>query len=387
MTRQESTPDTTRTRGMGTSATTSRTTRTSSLAATAAALVLALAALQPAAARGEAIMKVNDDVWVRFGLQLNGWADWTQSNTTGGYAENLFLRRDRFLITGSVAPGVTFYFQTDDPNLGKAPKSLNTGFIVQDAWMEWKIADAFALDAGQFIVPFSRNSLQGTLSYLTMDISPTSTLIINANPADAARDTGIEAKGYLVDGGHLEYRFALTQGVRESGSRNAFRDTVFLQYDVFETERGYVFHGTNLGTKKILALSAGYDGQDSYHAYNADVFTTIPIAGGNEIAGQVQASHYDGESFLVAPARQNDLLVELAYFAAALKVQPFAKFEEQRFSADILHRADQTRWGAGMHYYLHGLNLKLSGQYLRVLARSPFKSSNEMTLGMQVWYS
>jgi hypothetical protein len=350
------------------------------------ATLAALAAMAPAAAEAQAILRVDDDVWFRFGLQLNGWADWTQSAATGGYAQNLFLRRDRFQVTGSVAPGVTFYFQTDDPNLGKAPKALATGFIIQDAWMEWKLADAFALDAGQFIVPFSRNGLQGTLSYLTMDISPTSTIIINANPADAARDTGVEAKGYLVDGGHLEYRVALTQGVREAGSRNAFRDTVYLQYDVFETERGYVYHGTNLGKRKILALSAGYDGQDSYHAYNADVFTTIPVAGGDEAAGQVQWSHYDGESFLAAPARQNDYLVEMAYFVSPAKLQPFAKFEEQRFDAANLHKADQTRWGAGMHYYLHGLNLKLSGQYLRVLTESPFKNANEVTLGMQVWY-
>src|ERR1700724_1291776 len=179
----------------------------------ATALAAALAALAPAAARAQAILKVNDDVWRRLALQLNGQADWTQGAATGVCAQNLFLRRDRFLVTGSVAPGVTLYFQTDDVNLGKAPKALATGFVIQDAWMEWKLADAFALDAGQFIVPWSRNSLQGTLSYLTMDISPTSTIIINPNPADAARDTGVEAKGSLADGGRLEYRGAVTQGV------------------------------------------------------------------------------------------------------------------------------------------------------------------------------
>jgi len=353
-----------------------------------AVMVLAavLAAVAPAAARAQAILEVNDDVWLRFGLQLNGQADWTQSTATGGYAQNLYLRRDRFLVSGSVAPGVTIFFQTDDVNLGKAPKSLATGFIVQDAWTEWKLADAFALVAGQFIIPWSRNSLQGTLSYLTMDISPTSTIIINANPADAARDTGVEAKGYLLDGGHLEYRVALTQGVRETGSGNAFRDTVYLQYDVFETESGYVFHGTNLGKKKILALSAGYDGQNSYHAYNTDVFTTIPVGAGDEIAGQVQWSHYDGESFLAAPARQNDYLVELAFFDAAVKAQPFAKAERQKFSADNLQRANVWRWGAGMHYYVHGLNLKLSAQYLRVLPEGPIRNTNELTLAMQAWY-
>jgi hypothetical protein len=352
-----------------------------------AAAVAALAAATLAApARAQAILQINEDVWVRFGIQMTGWADWTQSPQSGGYAQNLFLRRDRLLITGAVAPGVTFFFQTDDINLGKAPKALDPGFIIQDAWMEWKLDDAFALNFGQFIVPFSRNSLQGTLSYLTLDISPTSTLIINSNPSDAARDDGVEAKGYLIDGGRLEYRLAVTQGVREAGSRNAFRDSAYLQYDFFDTERGYVYHGTNLGKKKILALSTGYDGQDSYHAYNADVFTTIPVRGGDEIAGQVQWSHYDGESFLAAPARQNDYLVELAVYAQALKIQPFGKLEWQEFGAASLHFDNQMRWGAGMHYYVHGLNLKFSGQYLRVLPVAPIKATNEFTLAMQVWY-
>src|ERR1700724_4922366 len=79
----------------------------------ATALAAALAALAPAAARAQAIVKVNDDVWFRFGLQLNGQADWTQSTATGGYAENLYLRRDRFLLTGSAGSGVTLFFPND----------------------------------------------------------------------------------------------------------------------------------------------------------------------------------------------------------------------------------------------------------------------------------
>jgi hypothetical protein len=345
--------------------------------------------LLPAAASAQAIVKVSDDVWFRFGIQLTGWADATQTAPTGGYTKNLFLRRDRLLITGSVAPGVTFFFQTDDPNLGKAPKSLQSGFIVRDARMEWAINEAFALDAGEFIVPFSRNVLQSTTSYLTLDISPTSTLIINSTPAtptDAARDTGLEARGYLIDGGRLEYRAAVMQGVRDAGSRNAFRDTAYLQYDFFETERGYVYAGTNLGKKKILALSAGYDTQDSYHAYNGDVFTTLPVRAADEIAGQVQISHYDGGTFIPAPARQNDALVELAYFIAAAKVQPFAKFEQQKFSAASLEVGNQTRWGGGLHYYAHGQNLKLSAQLVRIFPQAPIRDTNEYTLAMQVWY-
>src|ERR1700676_4033879 len=155
----------------------------------------------------------------------------TQSDASGGYAQNLYLRRDRFQVAGSVAPGVTFFFQTDDPNLGKAPKALTAGFVVQDAWAQWQLNEGFAINFGKFLVPFSRNELQSTVSFMTLDISPTSTVFLAPTATDATRDTGVELKGYLIDGGRLEYRYALMQGVRAADSRNGFRNSAYLQYN------------------------------------------------------------------------------------------------------------------------------------------------------------
>jgi hypothetical protein len=344
------------------------------------------AVLLPAVANAQAIIKVNDDVWFRFGMQLQGWADWNQLQSNG-YAENLYLRRDRFQVFGQMAPGVSFFFQTDDPNLGKAPKSLTAGFVVQDAWMEWKIADAFAIDGGKFIVPFSRNELTSTVSFLTLDLSPVSSVFSAPTGSDATRDTGFEVKGYLINGGHLEYRYAVFQGLRSTDSRNGFRNSAYLQYNFFDTERGYVYAGTNLGKKKIVNISAGYDGQSNYHAYSGDLFWNLPVGAGDELGGQVQWIHYDGNTFIKALPRQNDPLVELAYYIAAAKFQPFAKWEQQKFAADADKKNDITRWGLGFHYYVYGQNLKLSGQYLRIEPKSPLKKTNEFTLAMQAFYN
>src|SRR5438094_694395 len=84
---------------------------------------------------------VSDDVNIKFGMLLQTQADWAQDAATGSYQENLFIRRVRFLVGGQVAPKITFFFETDDPNLGKSvsgTKSISTGFIVQDAYLEWK---------------------------------------------------------------------------------------------------------------------------------------------------------------------------------------------------------------------------------------------------------
>ena len=350
------------------------------------AVVLA-AVLLPAVVQAQAIVKVNDDVWFRFGMQLQGWADWTQSAVTNGYAQNLYLRRDRFQVLGQLAPNVSFFFQTDDPNLGKAPKtSLTSGFVIQDAWMEWKLADEFAIGGGKFIVPLSRNELTSTVSFLTLDISPVSSLFSAPTQSDATRDSGFYAKGYL-GGGHLEYRAAVEQGVRVADSRNPFRFTGWLNLDLFDTEKGYVYAGTNLGTKKILALSGGYDGQKSYKAYSGDVFTTLPLGSGGEFAAQGQWVHYDGGDFIPTLKRQDTYLVELAILIPATHFQPFGKWEDQKFNASTEKKNDIDRWGAGAHYYVYKQNLKFSAQWLRIEPKSPIKKTNEFTLAMQAFYN
>ena len=87
-----------------------------------------LIALLPAVASAQAIIKVNDNVNFRLGILLQGWADWNgQSDAAGdtaGFQQNLFLRRARFFLGGQVAKDVTFFFMTDNPNLGKSTQTV-----------------------------------------------------------------------------------------------------------------------------------------------------------------------------------------------------------------------------------------------------------------------
>lgn len=346
----------------------------------------------PTLAHAQVQVKVNDDVWLRFGTQLQLWADEAQDATTKQYAQNLYIRRARFLLTGSAAKDVTFFIQTDDPNLGKSPKALTSGFLVQDAWAEWKISDAFMFSGGLFLVPLSRNELTSTTSFLTLDISPTSTVFATPTQTSGTRDTGFQGKGYLADG-RLEYRVALTQGVRNAASPghvasgNAFRHTFYLNYDFFEKERGYVYAGTNRGTRKILALTGGYDGQKDYKTYDASLFGTIPVNGKDEVAFIVQGNHYDGGKFIPTLPRQNDYLAEFGYYLAASKVQPFLKFEDQKFNPDSTPSKNQKRYAGGLNYYVSGQNLKFTGQLTHVKPQNgAIHSTNEYTVQMQVWY-
>ena len=49
---------------------------------------------------------------------------------------------------------------------------------------------------------------------------------------------------------------------------------------------------------------------------------------------------------------------------------------------------DINRWGTGANYYIHGQNLKLTGQYTRALPQngSAIRPSNEFTVQVQVFY-
>lgn len=343
-------------------------------------------------AQAQIAIKVNDNINFRFGTLIQTWLDELQDASTKQYAQNLYLRRVRFLVTGQAAPNVSFYFQTDNPNVGKSPKALGSGFLFQDAWVEWKLRDEFMLDGGEFIVPMNRIELVSSAACITVDISPTANLFSTPTQSNGNRDTGIEAKGYLADG-RLEYRAALFQGIRNAAtsttpaSSNAPRRSAYLQYDFWEKERGYTYPGTSLGKKKILVVAGGYDGQKDYKSYSGNFSAQVPMAG-NELATQLQAVHYDGGTFIKTIPRQNDFLGEFAYYIAAARFQPYAKVEEQNFATTVsAATTDQRRYGFGANYYVAGQNLKFTGQFTHVIPRNTaIRSTNEVTVQMQVWY-
>jgi hypothetical protein len=330
----------------------------------------------------------NEDVTFKFGVQGQIWADWTQdSSGSQGYQQNFFLRRARIIVGGDVGKDVSFFFETDDPKLGITPKNLATGFIIQDAMMEWRPGKQFQLSGGLFIVPFTRNGLQSTLSYLTLELSPISAVNNSATQSSALRDVGFQLKGFFARD-RLHYRIGAFDGQRDANGHNSLRTTGYLQYDFFDRERGYLFSGTGLGKMKILAVDAGFDRQGSYRGYSANIAAAIPIRKGDEVAGQFQYIRYDGRDKFTSIPLQNDFLVEAGYYDHKVKIQPFVKYEAQAFAAAANACKDISRFGLGANYYIHGQNLKWTGQYLRALPQngSSLKPANEFTVQLQFMY-
>jgi hypothetical protein len=348
------------------------------------ALMLILTTV-PAAAQ---IVVKNEDVTFKFGIQGQLWADWTQdSSGTQGYQQNMYLRRARIIFSGDVGKEISFFFETDDPKLGITPKNLASGFVIQDAFMEWKPTKVFQVDGGLFIVPFTRNGLQSTLSYLTLDVSPMATVNNTSTQSAALRDLGFQFKGFFADD-RLQYRLGAFDGERDANGHNSLRTTGYLQYDFFDREKGYLFTGTGLGKQKLLALNAGVDKQGSYRGYSADIAAAIPVNKGDEVAGQFQFIKYDGRTKFTALPNQNDFLVEAGYYVHQAKAQPFLKYEAQSFVAAANASKDINRFGFGANYYIRGQNLKWTAQYLRAMPQNTLalKSTNEFTVQLQLMY-
>ena len=154
----------------------------------------------------------NGDVTVKFGVLGQFWGDWTQDSTAGtqGYQQNLYLRRLRIIMSGDIGESLNFFVETDSPNLGKTPKS-SSGFMLQDAILEWKAANALRIDTGLMAVPLSRNTLQSTTSYYTLDISPLATVNNTATQSMALRDLALQARGFFLKD-KFQYRLGGVSG-------------------------------------------------------------------------------------------------------------------------------------------------------------------------------
>jgi hypothetical protein len=334
------------------------------------------------------VVKASDDVTFKFGIQGQLWADWTQdSSGAQNYQQNFYLRRARIIMGGDIGKDIDFFIETDDPKLGITPKNLATGFVLQDAMLRWKPTNEFQVSGGLLFVPFSRNALQSTLSYITLDINPLSVVNNAATQSSALRDVGFQFNGFFAKD-RLLYRVGAFSGERDANAHNSLRTAGYVQYDFLDTEKTYLFTGTALGKKKILAVDAGFDTQSSYHGYSANIAAAIPVNQGDEVATQFQYYHYNGQTKFTAIPNQNDYFLEGAYYVHQAKIQPFVRYESQSFVDAVNATKDINRFGLGANYYIKGQNLKWTAQYLRAMPQngSPLKPTNEFTVQLQIMY-
>jgi hypothetical protein len=349
-----------------------------------AALTLVLLVARSVASGAQAVIKASDDVNVKLGVLGQFQGDWLE-DPGADTARNLFVRRLRLLFGGQVAKNVTFFVETDAPNLGKTlpgGKNISPSVVLQDAYAEFKVRDALAIDAGLMFVPFSRNSLQSAATLMPIDYGAYTFAQSGPTQSTVGRDTGFQARGSVL-ANHLEYRLGAFQGMRDTRSHNAFRYAGRVQYEFLESEgTGFFYTGTYLGKKKIAAAGAAFDVQSDYHAYDADAFVDYPMGPG-AVTAQVSYNRIDGGTTFLTLARQHVGFVEAGYLIRALKLMPVVQFA-RRAMVDT-SAGDETRWSVGVNYWWAGHNANIKAAYGRIEPEG-HASQNQFTLQLQVFY-
>lgn len=378
-----------------------------------AALLLAVAGVAtPAAA--QALVKVNDNVNFKLGILMQPQMDFQEvpnatNNGSGGYQQNLLIRRLRLLMGGQVAKNVFFFVETENSNLGKSTQAVGStsgvknpgsGFNLLDAVGEWRIAKEFNIQVGAIRSPISREGLKSSPTQFMLDLSAYTFLTSSPLQNNAGRDTGFMFRGYFFCD-RLEYRSAIFGGFRQPGVKNSPRFVERLQYNFFDTEvYNFVsYAGSNLGAKKILALGAAYDTQGDYRYGSADLYLDFPIPVGS-FESTIQYQYINGGTFITSLPEESTFQIEGGVYLKPAKIAPIVRYEQKTFSQTANEYRNENRFAVGLNFYPfpkspHNFNMKVWWQRVSVkclTAANPCPAgasnfaTNQFTFQMQAYY-
>lgn len=339
---------------------------------------------------------------LRIGLLLQPQFQSVNSAELDKYSNNLYLRRTRILLGGTILGSFEYFLDTDYPNLFLPPSATGAngastlkatpGMNIQDAFATWRIyGDMVKLDAGYMLPPLFHNAVQGATSlyswdYFTYAFQQGNVLGSSGNPV--GRDLGVQARGLLVDG-HLEYRVGLFQGMRDAptttevGARNFFRFAARIQLNLLDAEPGFFYQGTYLGSRKILSVGGTVDLQDSYRLYGGDVFLDLPVEGLGVVTAQADLAHWDGNDFITALPKQTAIMSEAGVIFAPIQLGPIVRFEHLWLAGD---NNDQTRYVAGVAYWPYGHNSNVKAFYSRVQEQGAAHGLNQFNVQWQLYF-
>jgi len=322
---------------------------------------------------------------IKFGLlgQFQGESLTTASGEDT--SKDLYIRRFRILVGGNINEKLSFFAETDNPNLGKFDSTTNKKVAgdtyIQDAYATYSFGNEFMIDAGMLLIPVSHHAGQSAASLLGVDYGPYAFVWSAPTDARVGRDYGAAVRGYLGDN-HFEYRVGVFQGVRGVNSTNPQRFMARAVYYPFQNEPGYFYAGSYLGARKVLGIGVSMDRQDDYKAYGADVFLDYPLANKDVVTAQVDYTHYDGGDFITTFSKQNVIFAEAQYYFQEVKIAPFLQMNYQNFDSETLN--DKHFMQAGLAYYIKGQNANLKLGVGR-FGGDLLKNQTQILLRMQVF--
>jgi len=335
----------------------------------------------------------------------------TPTSALNGWGENLYIRRTRVLLGGTLFGAFDYFFDTDFPNLFLGQNVTTTdamgvmttnvvkntpGMNIQDAFITWKAAgDLFKLDVGYMLPPLAHNAVQGATTlymwdYFAYSFRQGNLFGSSGNPI--GRDTGVQARG-LVAGGVVEYRLGLFQGLRQaptatdSGARNFFRTTGRVQINLMDPETGFFYAGTYLGTKKVLSIGGSFDFQDTsttdaYKYFAGDAIVDLPLGPAGLLTAQVNVAHWDGGTTIALP-KSTAVMGEAGFLIAAAHLSPIIHVEHLWVTGP---NNDETYSGGGLAFWPYGHNTNLKAFYTYRKAQAAMNGGSQVNVQWQLYF-
>jgi len=341
---------------------------------------------------------------IKFGLLVQPQYEALGSPTFDGVTHNLYVRRVRVLIGGTLFKDFEYFFDVDYPNLFKSQAGTDAmmnptllknspGLNIQDVMVTYKaIADMLKFDAGYMLPPLGHNAVQSAATLYAWDYFANTfrhgDSFGNTAPSPVGRDLGAEARGLLVDG-HVEYRLGLFQGLRNApaapkvGGRNFFRVAGRVQINLLDAEPGFFYAGSYLGTKRIVSFGAAYDFQDDYKYWDIDGIVDLPVGPG-ALTAQVDFAHWNGGTHIPALPQQSAIMGEAGF--RIMEFSPIVRFERRWVTNATAAVPNETRYAIGLAFWPYGHNSNLKAFYTRVHPDPSAHDYDQFNLQWQVFF-
>jgi hypothetical protein len=305
-------------------------------------------------------LKLNERAFnVSFGFLAQPQFESLENAKATDHDNNLFFRRIRFLAGGKITSKLSFFVESDNPNLGKKAangKRINE-FFLQDAYVSYAFRPEFQLDGGMILVPLSHNTGQSAASLLTVDYSPYSFLASDPTLSKVGRDYGLQARGYINK--HFEYRLGVYRGNRNHNSDFPYRYMARFVWYPLEADTGFFYTGTTHGQKKIIGIGASFDRQGDYSANSVDLFIDHPTKNGDAVTFQADFIRYDGGKAFKTLPKQNDWMIEGSYYFKKIKLGPYVQFASRDLSNPASLDDKKIQGGIGYWIQKHKINIKM----------------------------
>jgi len=363
--------------------------------------------------------KAEEEPSIKLRLLLQPWMQLVENGAPNGeaWATEAYLRRARIILSGKIHKRISFFVETDMPNLGK-DGDWSQAFFIQDAYIDFNlvrsagVVDNLDLAFGMILLPFSHHNRQSAASLNTLDYH--SALIrFPTGSHKVWRDSGFELRGMFLKK-RLDIRAGVFNGVHgEKGNPSGLnpkdlpRFTGRVQANLFDPEEGFFYGGNHLGGAKILSLGFGFDAQKKalyagsysdepavdYHAVTTDLIIDFPLNRDMSVIFQGNYFRYDCGTDLQYSGSEVSLTGDAYGLEAGFRfktwgpVISFEKFSPEYASARPRAYAENLR--VGLNYWLQGHSVNIKLEYARMKTRDiqdEIRSRGVLTLQTQILF-